>query len=159
MKRFILIFLILSALIFLVGCQSLSMPFNGDITFHNISLTIPSDFVRDSIQSNNNLWVFEKEDYKQIIILSHKELTQDGDTTLEEYGTFITQQGGQAKAVNYSGCNALILTYMKEDVFCQELILIYKDIVYDVALRGAQTEDFEALLNTFSINTSEDVQK
>ena len=71
LKTIAYVSLLLSVLLLLSGCfgPTYNMPFNGDIVFHDLSLTIPRDFIRDSPQSNDDLWAFEKGMYKQIIIL------------------------------------------------------------------------------------------
>ena len=66
MKKVVSIFLVLIFVFSLTACSQ--MPFNGDIEFHDISLTIPERFIRDSTQSNDNLWVFECDNYSEYII-------------------------------------------------------------------------------------------
>ena len=78
MKRVMLIVMILAMIIVLWGCSlGIDMPFNGVVSFHEITITIPSDFIRDSTQSNPDLWCFEKNRYSQMIILQRKDAGRD----------------------------------------------------------------------------------
>ena len=76
-KKIRAIILILFMLAICAGCARVNMPFNGDIQFHNISLTVPQRFIRDSTQSTNDLWVFEHSFYSECILISRKDVTGD----------------------------------------------------------------------------------
>ena len=81
MKKFFVTILCIVLLITCAGCMfsTSDMPFNGDITFHEISMTSPTRFIRDSTQSTDALWIFERGNYSEYIILSCK--AANGDTT------------------------------------------------------------------------------
>ena len=61
-KAISLLLLLCFAAALFSGCafENVRMPFNGKIEFHDITAVIPSDFIRDSTQSKDDLWVFEK---------------------------------------------------------------------------------------------------
>ena len=70
--------ILLFLLTFLSGCiGSSKMPFNGDITFHEITLTVPERFIRDSTESNDDLWVFEHDGYSEYILISRTDASSD----------------------------------------------------------------------------------
>ena len=57
-RNLLALFLLAATMLCLVGCRSFfnlpqdgGMPFNGPITFHELALTIPDGFIRDSTQS------------------------------------------------------------------------------------------------------------
>ena len=64
MKKYIALLLTVVLFAGLCGCANrISMPFNGTVEFNRISLTVPTRFVRDSTQSNEDLWIFEHGNY------------------------------------------------------------------------------------------------
>ncbi len=152
MKRFLVILMVITVIFSLNGCERSNMPFNGDISFYDITLTVPGDFIRDSTQSSSDTWIFEKNFYKQVIIIKCNELKEGDDTALQDYADFIVEQGGEAEMTDFAGCDAVRLTYTRDDVFCQELLFNYNNSTYTVALRGATEEEFEDLLDTCRIS-------
>ena len=84
---------LLLMLIILSGCiGSSKMPFNGDITFNEITLTIPERFIRDSTQSNDDLWVFEHDNYSEMILISRSEIVGDVTLSLETYIDYMKEK-------------------------------------------------------------------
>ena len=158
-KTIVAFSIVFSALILLSGCMgpTYNMPFNGDIVFHDLSLTIPKDFIRDSTQSNDDLWAFEKGMYKQIIILSRKDAAEDGPERIKALMEWYESIGGTTAPIE--DCeNAYQAVYTKDDVLCREVVFLYNDSVYAIAMRGATEEEYVALLSTISVaeNTSLD---
>lgn len=127
------------------------MPFNGDIEFHDLSLTIPASFIRDSTQSNDDLWLFEKGFYDQLIILSRQDLKGDADATLDDYAAYLTQEGVSAERTTFLQNDAVHSNYTKDDQFCQEILFVYNDSIYALALRGGTVEEFSDFLKTVSL--------
>lgn len=139
----------------LAGChfQSYSdMPFNGSVSFHNVNVTIPNSFIRNSTQSNQDLWIFEKGNNRQIIILSRKDITADTDASLESYVAYMKEQGADSQRGTFMEMDAVLSTYTKDDVFCQELLFAYNGSFCAIALRGGTNEEFQSLLNTVSVS-------
>lgn len=139
-----------------VGCcfpNSSSMPFNGDVTFHELQLTIPTAYIRDSTQSNEDFWVFEQGGYDQLILLSRRELSSDPDTILDTYVGSMQEIGATAQKTTFLNQDAVHSTYTQEGVFCQEMLFIYNGSTYAIALRGGTEEGFSALLD--SVNLTE----
>ena len=54
--------------------------------------------------------------------------------------------------------NAYKAEYTKDDVLCREVVFLYEDSVYAIAMRGATEEEFAAFLSTISLapNASSD---
>ncbi len=149
MKRLIATLLITALLLSCVGCFSgTNMPFNGDISFHDMTMTIPADFIRDSTQSDDNLWVFEKGRYTQMIILKRNDLTAEENDTLQGYADYMQEVGATTATVDFNGQKAVYTTYTKEEVFCQELLFVYSNSSYAIALRGGSEADFDSLLSS-----------
>ena len=127
------------------------MPFNGDIEFYDISLTIPERFIRDSTQSNDNLWVFESDNYSEYIIISRKDVTGETQSALTDYAEYMKENGAESEIVSFLNDNAVLSTYYKDDEFCQEILFTYRNSFYAVALRGDSQNDFTEITNTISL--------
>ena len=158
-KKVICACLLLSVLLLLSGCfgPTYDMPFNGDIVFHDLSLTIPRDFIRDSTQSNDDLWAFEKGMYKQIIILHRTDASENETEQIKALMQWYESIGGTTAPIDgYE--NAYKAEYTKDDVLCREVVFLYEDSVYAIAMRGATEEEFAAFLSTISLapNASSD---
>ena len=97
MKRISKIFVLILMLILLGslwGCRTHSdMPYNDDITFHKMNVTIPQNFIRDSTQSNEDAWLFESGFYSKLIILSRNDTTGNTNASLANYVEYMKQQG------------------------------------------------------------------
>lgn len=144
--------LILAMICSLVGCRPPSdMPYNGDITFHKLTMTIPSTFIRDSTQSSNDVWLFEKGYYDQLIILSRKDITGETDASLDGYVEYMSEQGAKSERTTFLEYSAVLSEYTKDDQFCQEMLFAYNGSFYAIALRGGTQQEFQTLLNTVSI--------
>lgn len=137
--------LLLVLVLLLCGCGS-NMPFNGDVTFHELSVTVPSKFVRDSTQSNEDLWVFEHGGYKEYILLS-----RSGAADPESYCQTMLQRGAESALTTFRGKDAVQSAYTKDGEYCQELLLIHNGAAYAIALRGGTQEEFRALLDTVKV--------
>ena len=135
------------------GCNSnTDMPFNGEISFHEISVTIPEDFIRDSSQSNDDMWAFEKDFYEKCIIISRTDINGDTTLSLKNYADYMEEQGAVSEVTTFSDKEAVHSTYTKDDEYCQEMLFAYNDSFYAVALRGGDENEFESLLSTVKIN-------
>ena len=149
MKKFVCIFLAIIFVFSLSACSQ--MPFNGDIVFCDISLTIPERFIRDSIQSNNDLWVFEYDNYSEYIIISRKDVTGETQSALTDYLEYMKENGAESEIVSFLNDNAVLSTYYKDDKFCQEILFSYKNSFYAVALRGGSQNGFNEITDTISL--------
>ena len=147
--------LILAALLLLLcGCgRRARMPFNGQVTFHEITATIPEDFVRDSTQSNDDLWIFEHGGYSKMILLSRKDAAGDADAALDDYVEYLQSLGADAERGRFLNADAVHSTYTKDGQYCQEILFLYHGSFYAVALRGGTEEEFQSLLD--EVNTPE----
>ena len=99
MKKYVCIILAIIFVFSLSACSQ--MPFNGDIEFYDISLTIPERFIRDSTQSNDNLWVFESDNYSEYIIISRKDVTGETQSALTDYAEYMKENGAESEIVSF----------------------------------------------------------
>ncbi len=141
--------IIITLTISLCGCNGGSdtdMPFNGDVYFHDISITIPEDYIRDSTQSNDDFWIFEHGGYKKYIMLS---IEPAEDKSLEKYAASMESVGAECEYVSNDVVDAVISRVTnKDNEYCQELYFIYKGSRYAVAARGQTDEEFMDLTDT-----------
>ena len=136
----------------LSGCiGSSKMPFNGDITFNEITLTIPERFIRDSTQSNDDLWVFEHDNYSEMILISRSEIVGDVTLSLETYIDYMKEKDAESSMTTFLDKDAVFSSYYIDDVFCQEILFPHNDHFYAVALRGGTEEGFEEISKTVAI--------
>lgn len=150
-KGFIIVFT-LSLLIALAGCVGLSnMPFNGDIEFHEIALTVPTRFIRDSTQSTEDLWMFEHGGYSEVIIIVRNDRAEDDDTALEEYAESMREKNVDSNIIPFLGRDAVLSEYTRDGVFCQEIFFPHGKSFYAVALRGGTREGFQEITNTIKL--------
>lgn len=153
MKRIVALFTVLMALFTLVSCGFGSdMPYNGDIIFNGITVSIPQNFIRDSTQSANDLWVFEKGFYKQLIILSRNDLSGEIAEVLDGYVDYMKSMECDSKRTTFAGCEAVHTTYTKDGQYCQEVLFVYNSSTYAIALRGGTEEEFKSLLDSVKLN-------
>lgn len=156
MRKHSYIFLVLILIFSLSACSN--MPFNGDIAFHDISLTVPERFVRDSTQSNSNMWIFEHDYYSEYIIVSLKEIEGDVQSKLSDYAQYMKENGAESEKTVFLDNEAVLSIYYADDKFCQELLFAYNNFFYAVALRGGTQDDFKEITDTISlIELSNDV--
>lgn len=159
LRRAALLFVLLALVFSLSGCAIITnilynsmpgsdMPFNGEITFHAIGATVPKDFIRDSTQSKDDAWLFEKNRYTQMIILTRNDMTYDADTEMAYYLAYMHSMDVDAQRTSFRGCPAVHSTYTRDGVFCQEMFFAHAGSLYAVALRGGDEAQFNALLDT-----------
>lgn len=152
-KRILCLALCLVLIAVLAGCfQNRSdMPFNGDITFHAIKLTIPTEYIRDSTQSTDDVWMFEQGWYKKTIILLHRQIQEEPEAYLAAYSSAMEGQGVQVESTAFQGLKATRCSATKEDgMFWQEFAFVYNGSFYAVAMFGTTEADFDALLDSIS---------
>lgn len=151
MKKIITLLIVLSMLLGLSACLFRSnMPFNGDIEFRDLSLTIPKDFIRDSTQSNDDLWLFEAGGYERLIILSRQDLEGEEADTLDSYADYLREQGMEVSRTTFLQHDTVQSAYTREEQFCQEVCFVHNGSVYALALRGGTVEDFDEFLTSVS---------
>lgn len=149
MKKLISLFLVFILAFSLASCSK--MPFNGEIEFHSISLTIPERFIRDSTQSSDDLWIFEHNNYSEYIIISQKDVTGDVKTSLDDYVTYMKENSAESELISFLDDTAVLSTYYMDHVFCQEILFAYQNSFYAVALRGGTESGFEEITDTIRL--------
>ena len=149
MKKVLAVILLVAMVATLAGCGSgVKMPYNGDITFHKICLTVPTRFIRDSTQSNVDTWLFERAYYTEYLLVMRKDFEGDVAESLQNYVRYMNGNGGNSEQIDFRDGKAVHTTYTKDDLFCQEILFVYGDSVYAVALRGGTTEGFQEIVDT-----------
>ena len=142
---------VMLVLVLCTGCSLLysgTMPFNGEAQFHDIWIVIPERFIRDSTQSSDDVWVFERGNYKEYIIMSRTDIQSDEKTEFESAIAYMKSVGAEYEMLTKDGIQAAHFTYDKEGVFCQELVFPYKGLFYAIALRGGDENGFKELINS-----------
>lgn len=125
-----------------------SMPFNGDIEFHNITLTIPENYIRDSTQSTEDFWVFESGYYKKCILLTRNDANRAAAQILEDYVELMKERETNSEIISFMNEDAVLSTYYKDGVYCQELLFVHDSSSYAVALRGGTEAEFKEITDT-----------
>jgi hypothetical protein len=149
----ILITTILCAAVF-CGCFPRSnMPFNGDVEFHGIVVTVPKSYVRDSTKSSDELWVFEQGNYDKYIMISCK--AAKSEDAVKSYASFIESQGGSSEDIKLADLDAVKLTYTQDNKDTRETVFVLNDSIYAIALRGGDDAEYQELLDSFKIKASE----
>ena len=148
----------------LSGCDMLSsvvkgslsdMPYNGDVAFHEITVTIPENFIRDSVQSKEDLWIFERGMYTQLIILTRNDIAGDVAASMDTYAQYMQDKGADVQRTTFMDMDAVASTYMLEEQFCQEMLFACNGSAYAIALRGGTEDEFQSLLDTVDVVISE----
>lgn len=150
-KKILVVILLILSLSFSAGCGRIQMPFNGDITFHKISLTVPERFIRDSTQSTEDVWVFEHNNYSEYILISRKDIDGDASAWLNAHVRYMEGNGANSEIVSFLNGDAVVSTYYLDDVFCQEVVFPYDNSFYAVALRGGTENGFREITATIKL--------
>lgn len=146
MKKIALICLVISACLLFCSCApKVQMPFNGDVSFHRITVTIPERFIRDSTQSHDDLWIFEHGNYSEYVLVSRSEASGNTKVGMEEYVAYMTEEGADSKMITFLDGDAVLSTYTRDGLFCQEILFPYEGFYYAVALRGGTEEAFQEI--------------
>lgn len=127
------------------------MPFNGRIAFHKIALTIPSNYVRDSTQSTEDFWIFEKGFYSKCIMLSRKDAQGEAKEQLDNYAEYLKSQGIDSQRTTFLQLEAVYSESLQEDASWREMLFAHDGSLYAVAMRGGTTEEMQALLDTVAV--------
>ena len=147
-KTAVTLLLVCFVVCLLSGCGPREkMPFNGDIRFHDIMAVIPDSYIRDSTESNDDLWVFEKNRYKSMIIMQRTDVKADADIELDNYVQVMLERGADSSRGDFLLTDAVLSIYYLDDVFCQEILFVYNNSFYAFALRGGTEAEFQELLN------------
>lgn len=143
------------AAVLLAGCFAfgtrISMPANGNIVFHDIAAVVPSDYIRDSTQSSENMWIFEKGNYKKIAIFQRSDAGEDIDAGLNDYVDLMKGRGADSSRVTFRGKEAVMSTYYKDGICCREMLFACGGSYYAFALRGGTEEEFNGFLDDIVI--------
>ena len=151
-KRF-RVLLLIACVVLLTGFTVVSeMPFNGDIVFHEIALTIPDSFIRDSTQSSEDVWIFEKGFYSKYIILTRSDYSGSELAALDRYAQSMKNAGVNVRRETLLERNAVFSRYTRYDQYCQEMLFAHEGSLYAIALRCGNEKEFRDLLQTVSLD-------
>ena len=148
MKRVIGMLALLLALCVLTACGQNAAPLNGVVEFYDISLNIPADYARNTEKSGEDMWVFDKGSDDRDIVISCNAVEGEAETMLDNYVQYMQSLQTDSNRTTVSGCNGVRTSYTQDGVLCQEMLFIYKDTVYTIALRGDTQATFDAILAT-----------
>ena len=121
------------------------------VAFYGITVGIPFGFVIDSTQSTAEIRLYERGWYRELIILSCKNAGGAGEEALDEYADAMRKSGCDSSRTEFLGRPAVLTTYTRDGQFCQEILFLYRDAYYAVALRGGTEEAFASLIGTVSL--------
>lgn len=152
MKKIFSMILFASILLTLAGCFGMTrMPFNGDITFHGITLTVPEKYIRDSTKSDEDTWIYEYDSYAEYIVIMRKDFSGDEAAALADYAAYMKENKAESEIVSFLDGSAVHTSYTKNNQFCQEILFVHGDSVYAVALRGCPRAAFEEVTKTIAL--------
>ena len=119
------------------------MPFNGEVTFHDMNVTIPSSFIRDTTQSSDDIWVFECNNYKSYIMLIHGALEmQGGMTSPEEYCESLQSTGAASEVTSYRGYPCVYTTSVTNNgMYATEAVFFVGDTSYALTMCTTDEDD------------------
>ena len=124
------------------------------VAFYGITVGIPAGFVIDSTQSTAEVRLYERGWYRELIILSCKSAGGAGEEALDEYADAMRKSGCDSSLTEFLGRPAVLTTYTRDGQFCQEILFLYRDAFYAVALRGGTEEAFAGLTGSVSLTGS-----
>ena len=157
MRRYYLCMVMIFAIwLVFTGCSTLDMPYNGKAKFHDIEVMIEEDFIRDSTNSVEDFWVFERNNYEEYILLSRRDVDGDAQKGLEEYVDYMKEKGVDCEIRPFSSMDAVFSIYTNTDnEECQEILFAYKGSYYAIALRKGTEVRFQKLVNTIVLLSDE----
>ena len=159
MRKILSIVLALTMLLLFCACGNRpDMPFNGLVKFHDMELTVPDRFVRDSTQSNDGMWIFESDWYTEYIIITAQTSSlaeTDPQKQLTEYAELMRSRNAESNIVPFLEGSGVLSTYYFDDKYCQEIFFCHGNEVYAMALRGGTEEAFNEIAGSIKM-TAED---
>lgn len=124
------------------------MPFNGDVCFHDICVSIPDAYIRDSTQSTADFYLFERGWFSSVIMLSREDAPDDPEGWIEGYRVYLQSQGASSEWTEFQGMRALESQQLRGGVLWQEMYFACEGSLYAVAVNGGSEAEFAALLDT-----------
>lgn len=157
MKKLIVpIIIILSlTLIICTGCNN--EPFNGEVEFNELSLTIPDTFVRDTTVDGYKQGVakrWEKDDYKSIVTISKHEKYELTEETISNITTNQQLQMAldtvQAEQIEFLGNPALESSFKVTDGEMKYLVFSTDNYTYEFSVQG-DISDYEQIRDSIKL--------
>lgn len=135
-KVYIIVLIVLCIILifgFVMKGKTSTIPFNGSVVFYDLSIEIPKDFIRDSTKSNDNQYVFEKNNYDVIIVISKQNtngysLRNMVNSAKNENGTVLYSNN------EYTKCD--IKYMLNGGVYSFAHSQIYNDIRYQIIIQS-----------------------
>ena len=150
-KKALALILVIGLLLCAVGCSRVSnMPFNGNVTFHSITLTVPYRFLRDTTQSNNDFWVFARDSYAEYVLISRSNISSDVADAMDRYVASMQAEGADSQKTTFLGKDAVLTKCTIDGVYCQEILFAHDGSYYAIALRGGDEAGFKEITDTIA---------
>ena len=128
--------------------EQTDMIFNGNVQFHGMKIIIPDDFVKDSNESTDELWVFEKGNYDEYILLSYK-TPEDPSSAMHAYADSISEKGANIQDGWFIDDEAIMASYTSnDDKETYEIMFAHGDGLFSIAYRGGTQDDIYAITDT-----------
>lgn len=159
MKKLIVPIIIILTLIICTGCNKYpDEPFNGEVEFGELTLTIPDTYIRDTTVQGYEEGVakrWEKDNYKSTVTISRHEKYDLTPEIMEQITynqeTQIALDGVQSEAIDLFGHPALENTFDVEDGEMKYLIFSTSNYNYEFSVQG-DTSDYIQIKNSITLN-------
>lgn len=160
MKKLIIPIIIILSLVICTGCVNKypDEPFNGEVEFGELTLTIPDDYVRDTTVQGYDEGVakrWEKDNYKSIVTISRHEKYDLTPEAMEQIRynqeTQLALNGVQSEETELFGNVALENTFDVEGGSMEYLIFSTDNYTYEFSVQG-DISDYEQIKNSIMIN-------
>ena len=122
--------------------------------FYGITVSLPFGFVRDTTASTDTAAVFERGWYKEVIIVNVSSIGTADEAGLDRYIGLIAESGGQSERTSFLSRSAVRSSFTKNGVLCREILFLYQDCFYAIALDGGTEEVFTLLIGSVSLTGS-----
>lgn len=160
MKKLIIPIIIIITLMACTSCVDKypNEPFNGEVEFSELTLTIPDDYVRDTTVQGYDEGVakrWEKDNYKSIVTISKHEKYDLTPEAIEQltYNQQTQMATGevQSSTIDFLDNIALENTFEVDNGEMKYLIFSTDNYIYEFSVQG-DTSDYEQIKNSIILN-------
>jgi len=160
MKKLIIPIIIIITLMVCTSCVDKypNEPFNGEVEFSELTLTIPDDYVRDTTVQGYDEGVakrWEKDNYNSIVTISKHEKYDLTPEAIEQLTynqeTQLALNGVQSEEIELFGNVALENTFDVDGGSMKYLIFSTDNYTYEFSVQG-DISDYEQIKNSIILN-------
>lgn len=160
MKKLIIPIIIIITLMVCTSCADKypNEPFNGEVEFSELTLTIPDDYVRDTTVQGYDEGVtkrWEKDNYKSIVTISKHEKYDLTPEVMEQltYNQQTQMATGevQSSTIYFLDNIALENTFEVDNGEMKYLIFSTDNYIYEFSVQG-DISDYEQIKNSIKLN-------